>query len=271
MEIEVVPRSDILLAEHAEAIRVLGRRVVGDVIEIGRRLVESKRICGHGRWLPWLEREFAWTDKTAERYINVFQMVSKFDNLSNLDIPLSGLYLIAAAPEEAQTEVLESAVAGQKMSLAEVEKMVADAGDAAVKKAEQQIDHMRKKHGEEIALLTRDLEGALTSDDLKQAIIEAMAPLEKKLKKAQEKLDALRSRAQGPKDEFGLRAQAISSALSRLTTVLQIEPKQMIEAQKVISQITGQTMAAGLFEEIKNARQAKAWLEEFLKQTRSLK
>jgi hypothetical protein len=24
-----------------------------------------KEICGHGNWLPWLHREFGWTDRHA--------------------------------------------------------------------------------------------------------------------------------------------------------------------------------------------------------------
>src|SRR5271166_377951 len=90
-------------AQHAEAIRVLGRQTVANVIEIGRRLTEAKALAGHGGWLPWLEREFGWTVKTAERFINVYDM-SKFDNLSNLDLPISGLYLLAApkTPEAAR-------------------------------------------------------------------------------------------------------------------------------------------------------------------------
>jgi hypothetical protein len=41
-----------VLAENAEEIRKLGKRAVGDVIEIGRRLTEMKKICCHGNWLP---------------------------------------------------------------------------------------------------------------------------------------------------------------------------------------------------------------------------
>jgi hypothetical protein len=62
---------DVTLAMHAEAIRVLGRRVIGDVIEIGRGLAISKGLCGHGRWLPWLEREFGWSDDSALRFMQV--------------------------------------------------------------------------------------------------------------------------------------------------------------------------------------------------------
>ena len=49
---------EVVLAKHAEAIRLLGKRVVGDVIEIGERLTECKRVAGHGHWLPWLDREY---------------------------------------------------------------------------------------------------------------------------------------------------------------------------------------------------------------------
>ena len=36
---------DAVLAEHAAAIRTLGRRIVSDVAEIGRHLIEVKRIA----------------------------------------------------------------------------------------------------------------------------------------------------------------------------------------------------------------------------------
>src|SRR5262245_28324036 len=93
-------REDLLshpvLAEHAGIIKALGKRIVDDVVEIGERLSECKRICGHGNWLAWLDREFGWTDKTAENFINVFKLSAKFQNFSNLDLPLSGIYLLAA-------------------------------------------------------------------------------------------------------------------------------------------------------------------------------
>src|SRR5258706_662123 len=54
-----------ILAQNADAIRALGKRVIGDVIEIGRRLSESKKLCGHGNWLPWLERELGWKEQNA--------------------------------------------------------------------------------------------------------------------------------------------------------------------------------------------------------------
>jgi hypothetical protein len=42
------PATKTILAQNAETIRALGKRVIGDIIEIGRLLTEAKQIVGHG-------------------------------------------------------------------------------------------------------------------------------------------------------------------------------------------------------------------------------
>src|SRR6516165_2822122 len=79
---------DRVLAENAEEIRKLGKRAVGDVIEIGRRLTEMKKICGHGNWLPWLQREFGWTNRQALNYMRVHKLSLKSENFSDLRNPV---------------------------------------------------------------------------------------------------------------------------------------------------------------------------------------
>ena len=118
--------SNPALAEHATAIRALGKRVVDDVIEIGRHLSEAREIAGHGNWLPWLEREFGWSRQTADRLIQVFEASGKLPNLSNLEIPVSGLYLLAApsTPEAARTEIAKRSRAGEALPVAEVKAIV---------------------------------------------------------------------------------------------------------------------------------------------------
>ena len=96
-------------------------RVVCDVFEIGRRLTEAKQIAGHGNWLPWLEREFGWTDDTAINFMRVF-VLSKSRNFRDLSLPVSGLYLLAAPSTAA--EVQEQVIArGQwrKLLTAQIE------------------------------------------------------------------------------------------------------------------------------------------------------
>ena len=83
--------------------------VVGDVIEIGRRLAECKEHVGHGGWLPWLEREFGWKERTAQNFMQVHALASKSAKFADLNVDVSALYLIAApsTPEEVRTEVIE--------------------------------------------------------------------------------------------------------------------------------------------------------------------
>jgi Protein of unknown function (DUF3102) len=117
--------NDRILAGHAAEIRKLGKRVVGDVIEIGKILGEAKRIAGHGNFGPWLKREFDWTEMTATRFMNVYEM-SKSNNLLDLDLPVSSLYLLAApsTPQEARDAIIERAEAGEAVSVAEVKDTI---------------------------------------------------------------------------------------------------------------------------------------------------
>jgi DUF3102 family protein len=59
---------DAELAELANEIRKVGKRAIG---EIGERLIKAKALAGHGSWLPWLKREFGWSERTARSYIAV--------------------------------------------------------------------------------------------------------------------------------------------------------------------------------------------------------
>jgi hypothetical protein len=113
------------LAAHAAEIRKRGKRMAEDVVEIGRRLTECKDLAGHGGWLPWLEREFGWKERTAQNFMRVYEM-SESANFADLSIPVSSLYLLAApsTPEPARAEVLERAEAGEQLSHQGVKKIV---------------------------------------------------------------------------------------------------------------------------------------------------
>ena len=63
-----------LLAEHAAEIRHLGKRVITDVIEIGRRLTDAKAHIAHGEWSLWLRKEFGWTDNTALNFMRCHEL-----------------------------------------------------------------------------------------------------------------------------------------------------------------------------------------------------
>jgi hypothetical protein len=111
------------LNRHADAIRTLGKRIKEDVQEIGRRLTICKKILGHGNFGPWLDREFGWSTKTAQNFMRVYDLsASKNVNFTNFNVPVTGLYRLAAqgTPEEAVTEIIERAKTGENLSLKHV-------------------------------------------------------------------------------------------------------------------------------------------------------
>ena len=42
-------------------------------LKAGRLLIEAKKLCPHGTWLPWLEENFEGKDRTARAYMQVAQ------------------------------------------------------------------------------------------------------------------------------------------------------------------------------------------------------
>jgi hypothetical protein len=114
------------LAGHAAEIKRLGKRAVADIIEIGKLLSEAKRIAGRVDFLPWLEHEFGWSEDTAENFIRLSKLSHEIPKFSELNIPLSGLYLLAAPSTavEARNEIVERAQAGEPVSRAEVKETI---------------------------------------------------------------------------------------------------------------------------------------------------
>jgi hypothetical protein len=130
-----LPAIDQILDEHAEAIRVLGKRTIENVIEIGHRLTEARKLCEHGQWLPWLEREFGWTDRHARNFMAVYEISSKSENFSDLNLPISGLYLLAhpSTPEAARQQVVNRAASGERISVTEIKQEITEAKTPAPK------------------------------------------------------------------------------------------------------------------------------------------
>jgi N6-adenosine-specific RNA methylase IME4 len=128
----LAPHDAGILAEHATAIRA--------------RLTDCKRICGHGNWLPWLDREFGWTEQTALNFIRVHE-VAKSKNFLDLNVPVSSLYLLAApsTPNEARDAVLDHAAKGERLTHAQVREIIAAHGNAVVLRAAKVI---RAEQGE---------------------------------------------------------------------------------------------------------------------------
>jgi Protein of unknown function (DUF3102) len=120
-------QADRTLASHAVAIRALSKRVVADVIEIGRRLTECRVILkGHGGYRAWVDSELGLSPQTAGRFIQVYELSQGRSNLEHLDLPVSALYLLAApsTPKSAREAIIERAQAGEPVSVAKVNQTI---------------------------------------------------------------------------------------------------------------------------------------------------
>lgn len=107
----------IFAKEEAEEIRRLLGKTAAHLVEIGRRLIEIKRRMNHGEWGDYLRREFDWTERSAQRFMGVAEQF-KNDNLSEMSIAPSALYLIAASstPEPARRSILDRARSGERIT-----------------------------------------------------------------------------------------------------------------------------------------------------------
>lgn len=116
------------LAEHVAQISTLGKRVVADIIEIGRLLTICCEIVDHGGWGDWLRANFDWTDRTALNYMRIYEMATKSEKFSDLeDLPVSALYLLArpSTPAAVRDEIIERAKADERVSYADVQAAIA--------------------------------------------------------------------------------------------------------------------------------------------------
>jgi hypothetical protein len=105
------------LADRAVKIRALRDSARTHILQIGEILTEVRNRPGmHGHWIPWLDREFAWSESTALRFMRVYEFTqanpSRVTDLGEL--PIGALYALGApsTPPAAITEVLEQARVG---------------------------------------------------------------------------------------------------------------------------------------------------------------
>jgi Protein of unknown function (DUF3102) len=118
------------LAEHVTAIRTLGKQTIENIVEIGRRLIECKKLVGPRNFGCWLDKEFRWSERHARNFMYAYELAeSKSENFSELDLPISAIFLLAApsVPEPVRDEILGRAKAGEKVKHKEVKRAIAEA------------------------------------------------------------------------------------------------------------------------------------------------
>lgn len=129
------------VAEHAAMIRRLGKPLLTDIIEIGRRLTAAKKIK-RGGWEAWLKAEFGWTKQTSLNFERVYELSQSKNFLPDVTIAPSALYLLTRpnTPEEIRDKVLDDAKAGKKISVNDVKAALKEHDEPEVTEPEAASD-----------------------------------------------------------------------------------------------------------------------------------
>jgi hypothetical protein len=77
---------EAFLRERADFIRSLVKSTAENVVGIGTALANVKERLPHGAWLPWLDREFGWSERQAQNFLRVGAAFksAKFADLDDL-------------------------------------------------------------------------------------------------------------------------------------------------------------------------------------------
>jgi len=134
-------------------------RTVATVIENGRDLLEVKKALGHGLFTQWLAQTFPFTARTAQRWMNAAEQYGAKSDLGSL-LNSKVLQLLAApsTPEDVREEIEARATAGEKITVAEVERLKREA--RAAEEMSFQIEGERAAMRAVVEQARRDVESA---------------------------------------------------------------------------------------------------------------
>lgn len=124
-----LPRGVVQEVETAtDSIKELTRTTAESIYRIGEYLIRIKKVLrNHGeRYMVWLREEFAWSDRTARRLMEVATNLRRpVENGQIGQYAPAALYALAAesTPEEVRQEAEQVAASGQKVTNAGVQEL----------------------------------------------------------------------------------------------------------------------------------------------------
>lgn len=239
-------RDAVIIA--AEIRMIVGRTreyVLGSAIEVGRRLTEAKELVAHGEWGKWIEDNFEFSQRNANRMMQLFEQYSDSQGtllgatvnsptLANLSYS-KALELLALPADE--REAFAEEVDAEHISIKELREKIRkleeekeSLGDEYVavesdyKMTKDQLTETNKKLAAveaQVRALTAAAENA-TDEDIQAKIEEALTGARKDLEKAekakeavQKKLDKLQAEQAQAMEEATARAAEEAKAAAR--------------------------------------------------------
>ncbi|TGE37667.1 DUF3102 domain-containing protein [Desulfosporosinus fructosivorans] len=131
----ITERTPLVIAAEINMIKEQTEKVVlNNAVEVGRRLKEAKEMLQHGEWLKWLEESVSYTERTAQRFLLVFDAYgdqqpaalnagAQTQRLPNMTYS-QALILLGVPEEEREQFIAEMDI--ENMSVRELQKAVKD-------------------------------------------------------------------------------------------------------------------------------------------------
>lgn len=116
----------------AQEILELKKLAGGAILDIGRRLIEAKEHLAHGEWLPWLNEQVEFSERTAQNFMRLAREWTNPQTLADLGIS-KALTMLALPAEEREQFAAGHDVAA--MSARELEQAIRER-DAAQNKVD---------------------------------------------------------------------------------------------------------------------------------------
>ena len=171
------------------------KRVGGEaILTIGQRLIEAKALLPHGEWLPWLEDEVEFSERTARNFMRLARSWTNRQALADLGAA-KALTLLALPPEERERFMSEPhMVDGEEktvidMTSRELEKAIRERDEARME-AEAALAEAKTAE-ESRAKMAADMEAL---ENIHRSALEGEAQARQELERVQAELQALRDK-----------------------------------------------------------------------------
>ena len=252
-------------------------------VEIGRRLVEAKELLPHGEWLPWLQQETDFSERTAQIYMKIFREYgaaqeslfgAEVNTQTFADLPISKALALLSVPESERIEFAE-VVDAEHISVRELEEKIRDR-ERQISALQEDVDGERKRLEESERLRKQSDELLETQDDMlkeAKAQIAELAKLNKELENrpVEVAVETVRDEAAIAAAAKEAKEKAEAAAKRKIADLEKRLNKAEDEAAKAKNeaQSAGESVSEKIAEAQKEADFLRAELEETRKQLKA--
>jgi hypothetical protein len=151
------PRTIEVVTEEAHEAKA---QITTGFLDLGARLNEAKELLAHGEWLPWLEREMQFSERTAQKFMALAREYEGNPQLAS-DLGSEKAFALLALPREEREEIAQhgatvngKAKAASDLTTREVKQIVAERTTRTrPKRHKTNGDRYRAMSDEELAVL----------------------------------------------------------------------------------------------------------------------